>query len=675
MIKAEYAHEALRKNQKYPLGLLEKQKYAELEQYFTALWNSRLTLPAFEWEKNWFNYPYAMFKDIFLHHGALVLKYLNEWSEKFPSSFFPYIVRVRYWAFWASEYRGGGWSSSVSDEMWDCAREAQKQLYVTAIQALNFSNETWTVLIHLLNTSAKLDEPKWFSQWLFKGKMPQKLTHQIKPNMRELASKSGLNHDLKLVLPENIPSLLEPYIHSKSHLDLPQSHAAFWLKILLDQSGYGLIAAIDYCWYLLPRWGHSYNAIHQFIQSSWCDHFSEIEKNELRFVIWYDSIENSYSKDQVHEIKKQIELAQDLLTRPLSEENIAKIYLRLAYFYELLDEKDPQISVCYKKTINHEIFDEYDIHRVIDYWFKFASDQEFLGQIAISNRNVLAAAAVLYGLLAQHGWSGVEKNPLVSESWYEFAKTLEKPKGFPEGEYCCFYRVAKSFDHPEHYNKTINLLHSASALGYVYPSFSCGYIHSLEKHALYDNDVAKYYSEKAAQQGHYVAMYNVGVNYLNRGISDAESQPEALLKQSLDYFEQARIGLEKSRLKGTYEYQELENDIIDLYSNYLYHYSYFNELGNKIVPLLIHHGWKRHIKAMAALAKLFVDRNNRPEYFDYLEAVKWSEAAKAQKPDDDDVILATEMVETASFKNILKYQLMVDKIPVEEIPGRQNVLF
>lgn len=675
MIKAEYVHEALRKEGQYPLGLLENRQYESLEQFFNQLWNSRQDKSLFQWESDWFAYPYQMFSEMFLNQGPQALQHLDEWSNAYPDSFFPYVMKVRYWAFWASEYRGGSWANQVSEDMWDCAREAQKQIYATAMQALAFSPKAWTVTIHLLNAAAKLEEPKWFDKWLFKQKKPQNLKHAIKPSLQKIAALSGLSTDLALVLPEQIPEILKPYIDLKAELNMPQNEAAFWLKVFLDQSKFGLVAAIDYCWYLLPRWGYSYEEITQFVQSDWCEHFTEIEKNELNFVMWYDSVEDSYSDDQTGEIKKHIQIALDLLKRPLSEKNRAKIYLRLAYFYTLLNPSDPKILDCYVHTFTHEVFDEYDLQRAIDYWFKFAKSSDFLGEIAISNRKTLASAAVLYGLLAQHGWSGVEKNPLVAQSWFEFAKSLERPKAFPEGEYCCFYRVYKSFDELESYPDVIDMLHSASELGYVNPSFTSGYIHSREDSSLYDVDIAKKYSSKAAEQGHYIAMYNMGVNYLNRGIKDTESHPFPLLKQSLDYFEQARIGLEKSRKDGTYEYQELEDDIIDLYADRLYHYSYYPELGDILIPQLITHGWQRHIKAMSALARLYADQANRPHYFNYADAVKWCEAARLQAPENDDVLEAIAVVESDSMKKILKYQFTVDKIPVEEMPGRQDVLF
>ncbi|MCX4168463.1 hypothetical protein ORY94_11055, partial [Enterococcus casseliflavus] len=63
--------------------------------------------------------------------------------------------------------------------------------------------------------------------------------------------------NLALTLPQQIPDMLKPYLDLKSELDLPQNEAAFWLKVFLDQSQYGLVAAINYCWYLLPRWGYN----------------------------------------------------------------------------------------------------------------------------------------------------------------------------------------------------------------------------------------------------------------------------------------------------------------------------------------------------------------------------------------------------------------------------------
>jgi hypothetical protein len=88
MIKAEYVHETLRKEGQYPLGLLENRQYEALEQFFTQLWNSRTEKSAFQWESDWFAYPYQMFSEMFLNQGPQALQHLEEWSKTYPESFF-----------------------------------------------------------------------------------------------------------------------------------------------------------------------------------------------------------------------------------------------------------------------------------------------------------------------------------------------------------------------------------------------------------------------------------------------------------------------------------------------------------------------------------------------------------------------------------------------------------
>ena len=141
MIKAEYVHEAFRKDQKYPLGLLENREFSALEQYFTQLWGSRTEQNKFQWEKDWFNFPYRMFYEMFLNQGPLALRYIEDWSKAYPESIYPYLLKVRYWGFWSAEYRGGTWANQVTEDMWDCAREAQKQIYITAMQAIILFNK------------------------------------------------------------------------------------------------------------------------------------------------------------------------------------------------------------------------------------------------------------------------------------------------------------------------------------------------------------------------------------------------------------------------------------------------------------------------------------------------------------------------------------------------------
>ena len=107
----------------------------------------------------------------------------------------------------------------------------------------------------------------------------------------------------------------------------------------------------------------------------------------------------------------------------------------------------------------------------------------------------------------------------------------------------------------------------------------------------------------------------------------------------------------------------------------MFYYSFYPDLGDTIIPLLIEQGWNRHIKAMTALARLYADQADRPHYFNYPEAVKWCEAARLQDPENEDVMGAIDVVEQDSMKNILKYQFAVDKISADQMPGRQDVLF
>lgn len=674
MIKSEYTHEVFRKDIHCPQGLLENKNYAELENFFNVLWQSRSHKLPQLWENEWFDQPKQMFKDIFLNHGITALKHINEWHLAFPESFFPYIVRVRYWAFWAAEYRGQEWSSNVTDEMWDCAREAQKQLYASAMQAFAFSAETWTIALHLLNSAVHLDEPEWFAEWMLKRRYPSNLVHKIKPSAQAMAQKSGLNQDLKIDLPQDVPQLLQKYLNLKEEIDLPQAHAAFWLKIFIEESGFGLLAVRDYCWYLLPRWGHDHQAIIDFAQSDWCQHFSEIEKSELNYIVWFDTLDTSFDKDQTLEIKKYIQKAQAILKRPLTERNRAVIYLKLAYFYYLLDENDPRILSCYQNAADYPVFDEYELDRAIYFWRHNAQDSDFLGRIALSNRKRLASAAVLYGFLCQHGWSSVEKNPLVAQSWYEQAKLLEAPKAYPEGRYCCFFRVANNFDDDHGYIFIIDLLHQGADLGFVYCCFSAGYIHSLAEHALYDVNQELYYAKKAADQGHYIAMYNMGIHYLNLSMDENQSQPKEYLKKSLGYFEQSRLGLEKSQQDHRYINSDLLNDLIDIYVTRLFNFSYYPEIAEQMIAVLKTKAHKRHIAAMCAIARLHFDLKNRPHYYDYAEAVKWCQAAYLQDPEHDLVKEVLYEIMGNTKRSIKKYNQTIANIAASDIPGRQDVL-
>lgn len=109
MIKAEYAHETLRKDQHYPENLLQQQQFAQLEQIFQQVFQQRQHLKARDWERQWIDLPKKLFKNSFIHDGANALKLLQTWKARSPESIYPYLALVHYWESWSNEYRGSNW--------------------------------------------------------------------------------------------------------------------------------------------------------------------------------------------------------------------------------------------------------------------------------------------------------------------------------------------------------------------------------------------------------------------------------------------------------------------------------------------------------------------------------------------------------------------------------------
>ncbi len=674
MIKAEYAHETLRKDQHYPENLLQQQQFAQLEQIFQQVFQQRQHLKARDWERQWIDLPKKLFKNSFIHDGANALKLLQTWKARSPESIYPYLALVHYWESWSNEYRGSNWAASVTDEMWLCAREAQKQLFANALQALARSEDAWVVAAHLLISSARLEEPEWLNKWLIKEHFISHLKHQITPEAQKMADRCGLHEQLPVEIPTHIPDCLKPYRQFKKDLDQPQNEAAFWLKFYLDHSRYGLIPAIDYCYYLLPRWGYSYDDIFHFIQSDWCQHFSELEKNELYFVAWEDDINDNLDAEQKSELKRIISKAEALLKRPLEESDRARVHLRLAHFYRLYDEKSPNVIQHYTAAAPYNIFDCYEIENAITYWYEHAKSSHFLGMIAHHSKKSEASAAILYGLLCQHGWAGVERSPMVSNSWYEYAKQLEAPQPYPDGAYCAFYRVNSVFNEHKDYEPVLNMLHEGSSLGFVYPSFISGYIYSLKDKPWQNDEKELYYDNLAAQQGHFSAAYNMGIYYLNKAMRDDATHPEQDLTESFRLFEKTRQDLYAAHEAGTFSYLELTHDILDIYANRLFNYSYYPHLADQIIPILIEQGHKRNLKATSALASLYIDEKNRPHYFNYNEAVRWCEAGYLQDYENEDVSNALALFELESIKNRVKYNHQTGLISAHDLPGRQDIL-
>jgi TPR repeat protein len=183
-----------------------------------------------------------------------------------------------------------------------------------------------------------------------------------------------------------------------------------------------------------------------------------------------------------------------------------------------------------------------------------------------------------------------------------------------------------------------------------------------------------YYAKKAADQGHYIAMYNMGIHYLNLSMDENQSQPKEYLKKSLGYFEQSRLGLEKSQQDHRYFNSDLLNDLIDIYVTRLFNFSYYPEIAEQIIAVLKTKAHKRHIAAMCAIARLHFDHKNRPHYYDYAEAVKWCQAAYLQDPEHDLVKEVLYEIMGNTKRSIKKYNQTITNITASDIPGRQDVL-
>lgn len=364
-----------------------------------------------------------------------------------------------------------------------------------------------------------------------------------------MAQRSGLHPHLKIDLPERIPC----YLQNKQQSDEVEA-PLFWLKIYAQQCQYALGLCRIYCQFLLPQWGHDLTEIIESCDSDYCQDFSELAKNTLAFVAWFAEIEQYYTAEQQTDIRRSLLKAQALYQRPLREQDRARVGLYLIHLYGLLEDGEdyqPHILACYQHAAAFPVFEAEHINQAISYWYLHARSPDFLGKIAYHSRQYQATAAVLYGFLCQHGWSGVEKNPLVAYSWYEYAIPLEPPRAYSEGAHCAYYQVTEVFSEHQDYAIILDLLVAASHLGYVYPSFLAGYIYAQQDSEYFDPDKELLYAKRAVAQRHPSALFNMGVYFLNKALEPEEQQPKWYLQKHIEYLEQCRgicAALEKNAM-------------------------------------------------------------------------------------------------------------------------------
>ncbi|MEB3753773.1 DUF4034 domain-containing protein [Acinetobacter sp. MD2(2019)] len=675
MIKAEYYHEVQRKQAAAPVDDLFRQaNYDGLETELQRLFSQRTVLAPRDWETQWLECFECICDQNALEMNTKVLVHIEQWQHAYPESFFPAIVRAKYWHVWLSHYRGQKWAESVTPEMWQCIRAAQLELFAAAIDALHRSEHTWCVALYLMQSIVIADVPDWFNAWYLRGHVPLQLEHHITKPAAALAAQSGLYTKKVVQLSKTVPEFLKQYQRFKSSLqDMPHPEAAFWLKVYLAESGYGFAAAKNYCWFLLPRWGFDHQAILNFSKSDWCEGFSELEKSELNFVIWHDQLDVYFDAEDRYEIEQHIQKAQDILKRPLNPNNRANVLLKLSYFYDLLDSSDPNIQQCLEQATAHGNFSHADINRAIRYWKDYSQHHTFLGKIAQQHRESLASAAILYGFLTEHGFSGVEKHVAVAQSWYEHAYELESPDSFSSNDSCFYQDVTAPFQNKEEIGLVIKVLRAGADLGYCSCNFSVSYWHSVEDASVYDPKAELYYCQRAVEQGHVVAMNNMAIHYFNLAVDEDETQPETYLKEAYQYFERTRKIIQTFNDQHDYSYDYLADDIVQRYCEKYYIFSFDPEITQALITLLTPLAEQRHYAAMCALADLYSDPNRQHSY-NYVKAVKWCLAAYYQDSQTEKMQQLFARLH-ANKKSKQQFEAVERTLSARKIPGRQDVFW
>ncbi|MEE7547641.1 DUF4034 domain-containing protein, partial [Xanthomonas sp. Kuri4-1] len=594
------------------------------------------------------------------HHDTALRQALAQWARQSPDSPWPGLLECAYWHRRALQARGSALADEVEAERWQAAALAQTVLFSHALVLMQRAPMPWILPALLMQSVQVFGEPQWLAQWRYQGVAPHSLDAP-----RPDASAADQHPQL-----DSAPL---PPLQQASAAHTPQEgepEAFFWLQLTLRHAGRGLVALLRYAFLRTPRWGGSLEEILCLADSPLAVRLDEAQRNQVRLVAWLDDIDiDNIDTDDATEIAQAMQRGLAALQRPLEPDGRARLHLALAELYAVAQSPTQAAPHYAAATQSPRLaIDDHQLMRALHVAVYSGSlYADWLGVLASRTAASSAHAAVLYGLLCDTGWGGVQRDVEVAAQWYRHASTLA-PLPAPE-QVCPFNDVYYAFD--EHLQRTVlqPMARSGAELGYPEMQFALGYYY-FEYEDSYDPVQAIHWYRRAAAHGFPRAAYNLSLIY-DRGIDAggiAGLAPDALALLSNDC-EIACLDATAALAEPTERGIERGNACIRGLRHFLTHHSDQHERVARILAVLTrfaHLGWPEAMRGLGYFYALTPNTALR----DFDRAVQWCEAAYRLAPDDADNQELRQELQGDGFLARRRYTRAAARVRAEPLPRR-----
>ncbi|WP_412460618.1 DUF4034 domain-containing protein [Pseudomonas sp. SC11] len=440
------------------------------------------------------------------HH---YVELLPRWRLACPDSQWPDLVACLMWEQVANQARGQGLAAEVTEANRKDADLAQAALLFTAMDLVQRHALPWVLATVLMRNVMVLGEPQWLQAW-FQGEL-------MADDLQYLGSVPGAAQArwpalgpvpaLGCSAPEPLAGVMRSHPRAEG-----EPEGFLWLLQALQGAAVGASALQIFAQLSTPRWGGSHDEILWLADSPMAAKLDESQRNDLRLIAWLDTLdEDNVDTDEPAAVQTAFERGRQLLQLPLSVLGKASVQVRLGelswlagdaaqareHFVQALAQA-PTLRVEERVLVRM-------LHTAVA-----TGMQAWLGQVALNSRLSSPVGAVLYGMLCDTGWCGVQHDPAIARQWYACALDMG-PMPEPEG-LCPFNDLYYAFDESVQATALRPMVEYAASRGVPEMQFAWASLHE-------DSDplVALQAYRQAGAHGFSRALYNLSA-VCDRGV-------------------------------------------------------------------------------------------------------------------------------------------------------------
>lgn len=408
------------------------------EQHFQAL----LTLPPAALERTVCDDSRTLMSELERWHGKETLALLHEWALQCPMSIWPRLFELAYWCarLMGLRLEYTQTEQPLPTEPWNTLSIASHVICLQAMALLGQSALDWRIAQLLLSVELIAAPPEWVEAWC---DCAGRVTLPDRDYLLDAATFElehvGIDCAWWPELPQKRPALLRCNAGDIQSMGLQLNSR--WLRIGLQASPYGYaclnqVAASHLAWLAdVPA------ALHKtLIALARSQGVSNDDISALDSLFWQEEVaELVRSGASLHDIHAR---TQDYLNhRPLSPQVRTHLLYLLFNQWESAASASRYPGVRQWRQWQHyrwaialmaqpsETINDEGLKRLIRLWAQYGKDAVWCRPLIESLRHHNALAAVLYGVMCDNGWAGLQRDTTAATAWYRYATELSPPDG------------------------------------------------------------------------------------------------------------------------------------------------------------------------------------------------------------------------------------------------------